>query len=600
MTQTALATNAVFPLNHQQWSTIQALQADLRPEQLQWLSGYFAGAAATTVAAPVSAPQATEHLSILYGSQTGNSKKVAERAAQAAQASGLNVQLHSMADFRAAKLKKETWVLLVISTHGEGDPPDSALGFYEELHSKRLSQLSSLNFSVLALGDSSYKEFCKTGRDIEFRLLELGAQPLLARVDCDLAFEVPAERWVEEALGIVTDALKQAPTDAVVATIPQATAEVYHDSPTRPFQAAVLERVRLNGRGSDKEVWHLELSLEDSGIAYEAGDALGIVAQNNPQLVTQILETLSLASDTKVEVQQQALSAEQALSAQLEITRITRPVLKQYAEATGHDGLIQLFDGADDSALEQFIDGRDWLDLLREFEPRNMAAPELLTMMRPLAPRLYSIASSPSAYPDEVHLTVAAARWQFADRARGGVVSTQIADRLAEADSLPVYLHRNDQFRLPQDGSAPVIMIGPGTGVAPFRAFVEERQQLGHSGDNWLFFGDRHFRTDFLYQADWLRWRKEGLLSHIDVAFSRDQAEKVYVQHRILQRSKELFRWLEAGAHVYVCGDANHMAKDVESALLQVIQLEQRCTPDIAREYLQSLQQQQRYQRDVY
>jgi sulfite reductase (NADPH) flavoprotein alpha-component len=600
MTQTALATNAVFPLNHQQWSTIQALQADLRPEQLQWLSGYFAGAAATTVAAPVSAPQATEHLTILYGSQTGNSKKVAERAAQAAQASGLNVQLHSMADFRAAKLKKETWVLLVISTHGEGEPPDSALGFYEELHSKRLSQLSSLNFSVLALGDSSYKEFCKTGRDIESRLLELGAQPLLARVECDLAFEVPAERWVEEALGIVADALKQTPTDATAMALPQTTAEIYHDSPTRPFQAAVLERVLLNGRGSNKEVWHLELSLEDSGIAYEAGDALGIVAQNNPQLVAQILETLSLASDTKVEVQQQALSAEQALSAQLEITRITRPVLKQYAEATGHDGLIQLFDGADDTALEQFIDGRDWLDLLREFEPRNVAAPELLAMMRPLAPRLYSIASSPSAYPDEVHLTVAAARWQFAERARGGVVSTQIADRLAEADSLPVYLHRNDQFRLPQDGSAPVIMIGPGTGVAPFRAFVEERQQLGHSGNNWLFFGDRHFRTDFLYQTDWLRWRKEGLLSHIDVAFSRDQAEKVYVQHRILQRSKELFRWLEAGAHVYVCGDANHMAKDVESALLQVIQLEQRCTPDIAREYLQSLQQQQRYQRDVY
>lgn len=600
MTQTALDTNAVFPLNHQQWSAIQALRADLRPEQLQWLSGYFAGAAATFAAVPASAPLSADALTILYGSQTGNSKKVAERAAKAAEQAGLRVKLHSLADFRAAKLKQEKWVMLVISTHGEGDPPDAAVQFYQDLHSKRVSNLQGLKYSVLALGDSSYREFCKTGRDIDQRLQALGAEAMVARVDCDVAFDVPAEAWVEHSLALAKQALKQSTTPNTPSLQQALEVAIYHDSPSRPFAAPVLDRIVLNGNGSAKEVWHLELSLEDSGIAYQPGDALGILSPNDPQLVGELVQLLDAQPDDAVTLAGTATQLGQAFTEQLEITRITRPVLRQFAEQGGHDALLALFEPGADDELERFLDGRDWLDLLREFGRGSLDAAQLAAMMRPLAPRLYSIASSPSAYPDEVHLCIAAARWQALGRQRGGVASTYVADRLASGAQLPVYLHSNDNFRLPQDSSAPVIMIGPGTGVAPFRAFVEERQQLGHTGKNWLFFGEQHFRTDFLYHTDWLRWRKEGVLNQIDVAFSRDQAEKVYVQNRILEQAKQFYAWLQDGAYVYVCGDATRMARDVENSILQVIAQESCCRPEQAREYLSQMQQQRRYQRDVY
>lgn len=609
MTQTALDTNAVYPLSHQQWNTIQALKADLRPDQLHWLSGYFAGAAATIAAVPAHSPQSVGHLTILYGSQTGNCQKIAERAAKAAAALGMSVELHSMADYRASKLKQETWVLFVVSTHGEGEPPDAALQFYKDLHSKRVAQLSKLQYSVLALGDSSYKEFCKTGRDIDERLAQLGASSVLARVDCDVAFDIPAEAWVESALDIAAKSLRQETPNALLSVpgagfVTQAEVEIYHDSPTRPYSAPVLEKFKLSGRTSDKEVWHLELSLEDSGIAYQAGDALGVIAPNDPQLVESVLQQLPVNSEDEITLpalgEGTSIPLRQALTEKLEITRLTRPVIQAYADLSGHESLLELVSVADDDRLAQYLDGRDWLDLLTEYPLQDIQPQQLVTLMRPLAPRLYSIASSPSAYPDEVHLTIAAARWQSLQRQRGGVASTYVADHMAVDSTLPVYLHRNENFRLPQDGDAPIIMIGPGTGVAPFRAFVEERQLLGHQGKNWLFFGDRHFRSDFLYQTDWLRWRKDGLLQHIDVAFSRDQTEKVYVQHRILQRGGDFYRWMQSGAYIYICGDALCMAKDVESAILQVIQTHGGLSADAAVDYLSDLQQQRRYQRDVY
>ncbi|GAB4195735.1 MAG: assimilatory sulfite reductase (NADPH) flavoprotein subunit [Wenzhouxiangellaceae bacterium] len=595
------AAEATPPLDEQQWRAVEALRGRLQPDQLQWLSGYFAGAAAGATGAPQSAREPAARLTVLYGSQTGNSQRVAEQAAAAAEALGLPVRVLSMAELRASQLKQEQWLLLVISTHGEGEPPDAALPFYKELFSPRLRSLAGLRYAVLALGDSSYAQFCQTGREFDERLAELGAERLLTRVDCDVVYEAPAEAWVEQALKQVEQGgLGQASSSARVVALAPRPAVLAHDSPRRPYAATVLEKQRLSGRGSGKEVWHLELSLEGAVLDYQPGDSVGILPQNPPALVAALIDYWQADADLNIDLQAEKLTLSEALSRKLELTRLTRPALRAYAEAAAHQSLLGLFEPGAADQLSAFVDGRDWLDLLREYPPGELSLQQWLALLRPLPPRLYSIASSPSAYPDEVHLTIAAERWLYADQQRGGVTSTQIADRIDSGDSLPLYLHRNDGFRLPADSDAPIIMIGPGTGVAPFRAFVEERQQQGHQGRNWLFYGDRRMRTDFLYQSEWLRWRQQGLLTRLDVAFSRDQADKVYVQHRLQEQAVEVYRWLQEGAHVYVCGDAQRMARDVENTLLQIIGEQGAQNPDQAREYLDGLQQQRRYQRDVY
>jgi sulfite reductase (NADPH) flavoprotein alpha-component len=603
------------PFNQEQAELLNRLLPTLTESQKIWLSGYLAAAqpavqavsALGTLEAQVAelpttnaGPAVSKEVTILYGSQTGNAQKLAGKAGKTLEAQGFQVTVSSMSDFKPNNLKKVQNLLIVASTHGEGEPPDNALSFHEFLHGKRAPKLDDLRFSVLSLGDSSYEFFCQTGKEFDQRLEQLGGTRLYPRVDCDLDFEEPASKWIEGVLGSLSEAKGESVALATAAaTQAQATESVY--SRTNPFHAEVLENLNLNGRGSNKETRHLEISLEGSGLTYEPGDSLGIYPQNDPDLVDQLLEETKWNPEEAVTVNKEGdvRPLREALLSHFEITVLTKPFLEQAAKLSGNEALRELTLPENKEKLKEYAAGRDVLDLIRDFGPWNASAPEFVSILRKLPPRLYSIASSLSANPDEVHLTIGAVRYDAHGRERKGVCSILCAERLQSGDTLPIYIQRS-HFRLPENPSTPIIMVGPGTGVAPFRAFMQEREEAGAEGKSWMFFGDQHFVTDFLYQTEWQKWLKEGVLTKMDVAFSRDTAEKVYVQHRMLEHSKELFAWLQEGAAFYVCGDKQNMARDVHNALLEIIEKEGGMSREEAEAYLADMKKQKRYQRDVY
>lgn len=493
---------------------------------------------------------------------------------------------------------------MLVSTHGEGEPPDNAISFYEFLHSKRAPKLDHLAYSVLALGDTSYEFFCQTGKDFDKRLEELGGKRLTPRVDCDVDFDEPAAEWINRVLQSLTE-LTAAPGTAAPTAISAASLSASAESEysrSHPFQAEILENLNLNGRGSERETRHLELSLEGSNLQYEPGDSLGVYPENHPQLVEDLITAMDWRGEEAVATDKNGTERplREALLRHYEITVLTKPLIEQVAKLTGNSGLQELLSAGREAELRAYIQERDLLDLVQDYGLKGIAASEFVTTLRKIPARLYSIASSPSAYPDEVHLTVRTVRYEAHGRNRYGVCSVQLAERAQIGDKLPVFVQHNPNFKLPANPDTPIIMIGPGTGVAPFRAFVGEREESGAQGKNWLFYGDQHFSTDFLYQIEWQRWLKDGVLTRMDVAFSRDTDKKVYVQHRMLEKSKELYQWLEEGAYVYVCGDEKRMAHDVHAALTAIIEREGGMSPEKAAEYVSLMQQQKRYQRDVY
>lgn len=590
------------PLNKEQARHFNQLVEMLSPEQASWISGYLAGLTARVegTGAVQGEKIGPSRLTILYGSETGNAAAVAEQARARAAERGLEARVLDMADYPHRELKGETFLLIVTSTHGEGDPPDAAASFHEFLHSRKAPKLNNTQFAVLGLGDSSYEFFCQTAKDFDAQLEKLGATRLHTRIDCDIDYDEPAERWIEEALGAFAQQLESAPSN-VVAFSPLATkTQAKRHDRKHPFPATVLENLTLNGRGSDKETRHIELSLEDSGLVYEPGDALGIVPQNDPQLVAELIETLGLDGAASVPGATGEMSLTQALSRDYEITTLTPRFIERYAEITGAQKLKALLQAEDRQALMAYMSGRQIIDVVGEFPAQGLDTSTFIETLRKLPPRLYSIASSLAANPDEAHLTVAAVRYTLFGRARKGVGSTYLADKVKPGDTVPVFVEPNKHFKLPKDSSAPIVMVGPGTGVAPFRAFLQEREIAGDKSKSWLFFGERRFRTDFLYQVEWQRFIKEGVLTRMDVAFSRDEQRKVYVQHRMLENSRELYAWLEEGAYVYVCGDATAMAPDVNEALLSIVEKEGSMTRERALEYLKALQSEKRYQRDIY
>jgi len=593
------------PFTQEQVELLNRLLPTLSETQKVWLSGYLAGSQLGTAAAqltqiPAESPKISKEVTILYGSQTGNSKGLAKKSAQALEANGYQVTVSAMSDFKPNNLKKLQNLLIVASTHGEGDPPDNAISFHEFLYSKRAPKLEDLNFSVLALGDSSYEFFCQTGKDFDARLEELGGTRLYPRFDCDVDFDEPAAEWLQGVLSSLGEAQGQGSAQAPSQTaINQATESVY--SRTNPFQAEVLENINLNGRGSNKETHHLEISLEGSGLTFEPGDALGIYPDNDQELVDLLIKELNLNPDEKVTVKQgDVRTLKDALASYYEVSILTKPLLQKAAELTGNKELQDLLAPGNEEEVKGYIYGRDLIDLVRDYGPWNVTAQEFVSILRKIPGRLYSIASSLAANPDEVHLTIGAVRYEAHGRSRNGVCSTLVADRINPGDVLNVYVQPNENFKLPQNSETPIIMIGPGTGVAPFRSFMQEREETGTEGKSWLFFGDQHFVTDFLYQIEWQKWLQNGTLTKLDVAFSRDSAEKVYVQHRMLENSKELFQWLQEGAAVYICGDEKHMAHDVHQTLITIIEKEGSMSRGEAEAYLANMQQQKRYQRDVY
>jgi len=597
---------SVFPLDTEQTNTLQTAVTGLSPQQLQWVSGYAAGLAAATngtavlasaqsaLAAPANSSDAK--LTVLYGSQTGNGAEVAAALVGSANAKGYTAEAISLADYKPSNLKRESLLSFVISTHGEGDPPDDAEIFHEFLLSNNAPNLKHLKYSVLALGDSSYVNFCQTGREFDARLSELGAERFEALLECDLDYDDIASAWrmrIVAALATLLDAGETAATPLL-----RAVETIAAFDKSNPFPAEVLVNQKITGGQSSKDVRHIELSLEGSGLKYEPGDSLAVIVANPPQLVEELLSELDLDGEAIVTVRDEDVKLIDALTKMLEITALSLGFLRDWSALSGDGKLASLLDASDPQTLGEFVDNHQIIDVVRQ-HPATVDASQFASMLRRLSPRSYSISSSLAANPDEVHLTVAAVRYDAFGRAHWGAASTHLADRLKAGDTVYVFVERNSRFRLPAKNT-PVVMIGPGTGVAPFRAFMQQRVEQGAAGDNWLFFGDRNFDSDFLYQLEWQRFRKQGHLQRFDVAFSRDQRRKIYVQDRIRENGAELNRWIANGAVIYVCGDAKRMANDVNEALIDVLATENGLDRDAALQKLKTLRSEGRYQRDVY
>lgn len=601
------------PLNALQADQLNSLIETLSSTQVTWISGYLTGINAAlsqgavsgqAQAAPAAAAQAGATLTILYGSQTGNAEGIGEQLKAGAEAKGYAAQLIDMDDYKPNQLKKEQNLVVLISTYGEGEPPDNAIGLHEYLHGKKAPKLDGLKFAVLALGDTSYEFYCQTGKDFDQQLEKLGGTRVLDRIDCDVDYEDAAEEFVSKALDTFGEELGGGDAAAAHPTVTQMpgmaapAADPY--SRKNPYTAEVLTNIVLNGRGSDKEVRHVELGTEDSGLSWEPGDSLGLLPENPPAVVGELIGALGFSADEQVTGVGGEVALSEALSRQYEITTLTRPFVEKYAQLAESKKLDALLSDDQRSEFAEYLDGRHVIDLVEDFPVKGLPGNDFVRLLRKLPPRLYSIASSYAANPDEVHLTVATVRYETHGRNREGVASAQLADRIGEDGQMPIYVDRNKNFKLPESDDTPIIMIGPGTGVAPFRAFMEEREEHDASDKNWLFFGAQHFLTDFLYQADWLKWRDKGLMSRIDVAFSRDQGNKIYVQDKLRQNGKELYAWLQEGANLYVCGDADAMAHDVHEALVEIAAEHGGMKDDAAADYVKQLQKDKRYQRDVY
>ncbi|CAH9017802.1 assimilatory sulfite reductase (NADPH) flavoprotein subunit [Candidatus Nitrosacidococcus sp. I8] len=596
------------PLTAEQAALLNQLIGDLSPEQRTWISGYLAGLNAVTIGSVASQIVATtvsntsNPITVLFGSQTGNAEKLAEKLCTQLTEAGFAPNLCSMGSYKPRQLKKEHYLFIIASTHGEGDPPDNAEMFYEFLHSTKAPKLEELEFSVLALGDSSYEFFCKTGHDFDSRLHTLGGKRILDCLSCDVDYEEEADAWIANIIQTLSQKLTttaQSVSSPSFINVTNNVGSTY--SKKNPFLAPLLENIQITGRGSSKEVRHIALSLEDSNLSFKPGDALGVVPTNHLELVTELIGTLGFSCEEKItNTKGEEISLDKALSHEYEITTITRPFLEKYATLAESQELDELLKEENRERFRKYIYGREIIDIVQTYPITGITANQFIGLLRKLPPRLYSIASSYQANPDEVHLTVAIVHYKSYGRSRYGVATTFLAERVSEDSTVPIYIDSNKNFHLPENSDTPMIMVGPGTGVAPFRAFLEEREFLEASGKNWLFFGDRNFHTDFLYQQEWITHRKSGLLTKIDVAFSRDDTHKTYVQHRMLERSSEIYTWLEEGAYFYVCGDAESMAPDVHEALLTIIEKEGDVSRERATEYVRDLQQNKRYQRDVY
>ncbi|WP_091970222.1 diflavin oxidoreductase [Methylobacterium gossipiicola] len=577
------------PFEDKERASLDAVLGAATPIQRAWLAGFLAGldaAGGQPAAAPAAPPKAAEPLTILFASESGNSEKLASDVAKLARKNGFKPKVVDFFDLDVASLAKEKRVVAIAATWGEGEPPARATRAYGELMGDGAPRLDGIEFAVLSLGDTSYAEFCAIGKALDARFEALGAKRAFERADLDLDFDKPAAEWIKNTL----KALTPASTDNVVAVdfAARAVEDDEDDEPSRePKVVEVVDHVNLNSSRSDKETIHLALEFEDGAPAYEPGDALEIYPENDPALVDEILAATGLTGDDALR---------QALLAERDITTLSATTVERFAKATGHADAQKLIDSGEAKA---WIEGRHLIDLIQSF-PATVTADHLNTITRPLPPRAYSIASSRKEVGDEVHLVIAAVRYETHGRARSGVASTHVADRVKNGAKLRVKLKPNRHFRLPQDPATDIIMVGPGTGVAPFRAFVQERRAVEAPGRSWLFFGDRHFTHDFLYQLEWQDALEDGSLTKIDVAFSRDQPEKIYVQDRIDHHARELVAWLDGGAHFYVCGDANRMAKDVRNAVVRAYQTAKALSPADAEAAVAALERAHLYQQDVY
>lgn len=570
--------------------------AKTTPQQRAWLAGFFAGFEAAqgggvqSAAIPVAKPR--EPLTILYASESGNSEALANKAKKAAQKHGLDAKVFDMADVDLSVLAKSKNIFVYAATWGEGDPPSRAMDFYQSLMGDAAPRIDGVRFAVLALGDTAYAQFCAVGKAIDARLEELGGVRTADRLDLDLDYAKQAAEWTESSLAKFAPVAEPASGGTVVhvdfgAAMMPADDDEPQFTAESPLEAEISALVNLNGTGSTRETWHAEFAFDTPAFSYQPGDAIGLVPENDPLLVDELLKAVGLGSDAALLLK---------LQKSYDVTTLSRSAVENYAKLTGRDDVKSLLEG---EAYPKFAADRQLIDLFETY-PEKLTPEQLVGLLRPLPGRLYSVASSLKAHPGEAHLLVGAVRWESHGKIRKGVSSTYLGERRKVGSPAKIYVKPNRHFRLPADGHTPIIMIGAGTGVAPYRAFVEERVANGAKGKSWLFFGERNFTNDFLYQLEWQDYMESGDLTKIDVAFSRDQPEKIYVQHRLWERREELRGWLGEGAHLYVCGDEKGMAKDVDATLVKILAEAAKGDEDAGRAKLKELTKAGRYQRDVY
>ncbi len=589
---------------------VNRLSSELDERQLLWLSGYLYGLASShngqalpnksaensIKTAAIERPK----LTILYGSQSGNSKKIATKAAKEISNIGYETLLLDMNEYNNRQLSQETHMIIVVATYGEGDPPIAAESLYNYIHSSRAPKLDKLSYSILALGDKSYAHFCKTGIDFDKQLSALGAKPIVARVDCDTDYEEQAHQWIHNLVSYYNDlAGTYVQADQVIdnpLTSDETEAPKIVYDRKNPYTATVLEKILLNGRGSQKETWHIEIDLGDSGLTYQPGDSLGIYPTNPGSLVNEILMHINLSGDNTVYIDGEKMSFRKALTHKKELNLLHRDLLLKLAEKKNNPLLENILASTDQ--LKDYIYGRDLLDLLKD-APKAWMAQDLIDLLRPIQPRLYSISSSQAYTGNEVHITVSAVRYNYTGRDKKGAASTFLADQINIGDPLEIFFEENEYFKLPKE-DRPIIMIGPGTGIAPFRAFIQEREVNEQKASAWLFFGNPHFTTDFLYQTEWQKALKNGVLHKLDLAFSRDTPEKIYVQHKLKNNAAQLIEWIHNGAYIYVCGDKNKMATDVYNTLIEIVKEQLNYDDEKAAEYVKDLKRNRRYLEDVY
>lgn len=566
-----------------------------------WLNGYLAGMISDAGDAPAVSSKPKLRVPVMYASQSGNSEGLAESFAEQLSASGFDAPCLSTEDFSEIDLTSEKLLILVSSTWGEGDPPDNAVEFWNALQSEEHPRLENLKYGVLALGDTNYLEFCAQGKAFDSRLAELGATRLVDRADCDTDFEDKADTWFQS----VCDALageqgEDAPSPAAKPDASSGSEPKW--SKKNPFPARLLMNRRLNSEDSARDTRHFEIELNGSDLTYEVGDVLGVYGHNHPQAVDELIALLAFDGDDIVTLTDgETMPLRQALIENFDIRTVNRPLLEAWAQVSESESLEKLLvEDTDAAAVDDYLWGREIVDLIAEHRPRFAGPGDFLALLRKLGPRLYSISSSPKAHPGEVHLTIARVAYEAHGRPRHGVCSTFLSDRVFPEGEVKVFLQQAKHFKLPATLDTPVIMVGPGTGIAPFRAFLEERQATGAAGLNWLFFGNPYEAEDFLYREQLEQMQADGVLTRLDTAWSRDQEEKIYVQHRMIEAGAELWKWLEEGAHFYVCGDAKRMAKDVDNALHSVISQHGGKSETEAASYVSAMKKEKRYQRDVY
>lgn len=595
--------------------------APFSKEQRAWLNGFLAGVFSSAPAPNVVAKQEPLKIAVFYASQTGTAEGLARKLTKELKSKGYNASSISLEAYTSAALADERHAIFIASTYGQGDAPDAVQPFYEQVCVEHFPRYENLNYAVFALGDRHYETFCKFGIDLDNKLAALGASRICDRVECDVDVDIPFARWKELLFKSLEDVVQRgnaqhdekpgpaasspvsAPVEAAAEKSVSVAVATQLASPSRdnPFFAPLIEKRSLTGSASTKVTLHLTWSIADSGIRYEAGDACGIVPHNSPALVEDILRTLRFSGQEQVEIPKTGTrSLEEALRHHLVITRLSRKMIERYATAGRCKTLLGLLAPEQQAHLEKYVYERGLIDLLEECPGVIHSAADLVAMLPKLAPRLYSISSSPSTHKGEVHTTIAIVRYRSLNRERGGVCSTLVADRVPVGERLPIYIQPNKKFRLPEDPNAPVIMIGPGTGIAPFRAFLHERRAMGAKGCNWLFFGERNSANDFLYREELEGMVADGHLTRLDTAFSRDQEHKVYVQDRMLEQAPRFWSWLQDGAGIYVCGDASRMAKDVDTTLHAIVEKQGGMSHEDAKEYVRHLKDDHRYHRDVY